>query len=798
MRIKNILKKAIVLTLASVLTVSAVPVGWTAGGEAQAADSEEKVYGDFKYVIREDGTVEILEYTGESEDVIIPESIEGKLVTKIRNSAFWYKVNIVSIELPKGIESYGPYVSINGLNGVFGNLSKLETISVDENSEVYYSENGILFDKENQALLCYPQGKTEQTYSVPEEIKAVESSAFWNCESLIHVELPSGLTQIKSSAFEGCKNLMDIQIPDSVTLIGSYAFSECENLESIVIPENTDIETSIFYGCTSLKNISVDSNNKNLISNDGVLLEKGNTGTSLYFYPPAKEEATYAIPEGVTTIAGGAFRHCENLLHLQIPESLANIEEFLLRSDESESAFWACDNIESFSVDENNDVFYSEDGVLYQYLADGEKMVYRYPQGKNDKVYVLPEGITRIGASAFEKCRYLESILLNDGLKRINAGAFYGCSSLTDIVIPESVEYINSGYFLGAYTPGAGCVFAQCTSLKSVVLPSSLTIIGSEMFSGCSSLTSIDIPDTVETICYDAFENCTALKNIHLPQSLTLIHYYAFNGCSSLEDIQLPEGLQEIGWEAFKNCESLSSIRIPDSVIKIGDQALGYTNTGKIEGFRIFGGEETETQRYAEENGFLFNDQEEETPDDSEISNPTEPDTDNQQKGNQSITQQVQNTPVQNAVTVGTTLTDSGKKATYTVTSVTSKGGTVTYVKPISSVSKLTIPSTVTVEGKTYQVTAISANAFKGQKKLKTLTIPASVTKIGNYAFKNCKNLKNLIIKSNKLTKKSLGKRAFKGLTKKTAVQVPKKKLKAYKKLLKQCGLSTSVKVKGK
>lgn len=829
MRIKDILKKAVVLTLAAALTVSVVPTEWTAGGEALAEESEEKVYGDFKYVVLEDGTVEISGYTGKGGDVTIPESIEGRMVTRMGDIFdIWDNPdveNIVSLNLPKGIESLGPFEKYGGINGVFYDLDKLETIDVDKENEAYYSQNGVLFDKENQALLCYPKGKTEQNYSVPEEIKVIGLSAFYDCIHLVHVELPNGLTQIKASAFENCTNLLDISIPDSVTLIGSYAFSSCESIENVTIPANTSLENSVFYGCTGLKNILVEQNNETFTSKNGVLFKKVGMENSLYFYPPAKENQTYEIPEGVTTIVGGAFRQCENLLHLQIPESLVNIEDFLLRGDSKEFAFYGCNNIESFSVDEKNDTFYSEDGVLYQLLENEQKMIFRYPCGKKDKVYVMPDDITDIGESAFEKSVYLENITLNDGLKRIKTGAFYGCSGLTDIVIPESVEYISSGYFSGAYTPDEGRIFAYCTSLKSVVLPSCLTIVGSEMFCGCSNLTSIDIPDNVKIICCDAFSDCTALKSIHLPQGLELIHYYAFSGCSSLEDIQLPEGLQRIGWEAFEDCERLSGIRIPDSVTEIGNQALGYTWDGeKMEGFRIRGGEGTEAQRYAKENGFSFNDEELVNPDPTDPDKPTDP-TDpttptnptnptnptdqtnptdptkpgeNQQQESPVAEQPNQNAPTKPVVAVGQSWTDEGKRSVYTVVSVNSTGGTVTYAKPASKISKLVISASVTIEGKIYQVTEIAANAFKGQKKLKILTIPASVTKIGNNAFKTCKNLKKLIIKSKKLTKKSVGKQAFKGLTKKTVVQVPKKKLKAYKKLFKQCGLSKNVKVRGK
>lgn len=142
----------------------------------------------------------------------------------------------------------------------------------------------------------------------------------------------------------------------------------------------------------------------------------------------------------------------------------------------------------------------------------------------------------------------------------------------------------------------------------------------------------------------------------------------------------------------------------------------------------------------------------------------------------------------------GTTLKDS-KGATYKVTGAKVKNPTVTYVKPKKNVKKVSIPATITVKGMKYQVTAVSKDAFKNNKKVTQVTIDKNVNNIGKNAFYGCKNLKKVIIKTTKLTKKTVGKNAFKGIHKKATIKVPKKKLNAYKKLLKNAGISKSVKV---
>ena len=142
----------------------------------------------------------------------------------------------------------------------------------------------------------------------------------------------------------------------------------------------------------------------------------------------------------------------------------------------------------------------------------------------------------------------------------------------------------------------------------------------------------------------------------------------------------------------------------------------------------------------------------------------------------------------------GTTLKDS-KGATYKVTGAKVKNPTVTYIKPKKNVKKVSIPATITVKGVKYQVTAVSKDAFKNNKKVTQVTIDKNVKNIGKNAFYGCKNLKKVIIKTTKLTKKTVGKNAFKGIHKKATIKVPKKKLDAYKKILKNAGISKSVKV---
>ena len=168
----------------------------------------------------------------------------------------------------------------------------------------------------------------------------------------------------------------------------------------------------------------------------------------------------------------------------------------------------------------------------------------------------------------------------------------------------------------------------------------------------------------------------------------------------------------------------------------------------------------------------------------------------------------------------GKTISDSKTKADYVVLSDTEGSCTVAYSgTKTTNAKKVTVPATVEVGGVTYKVTAIAEGAFKNNKKLtsvtinknvttigadafsgctklKSIVIPKNITTIGKNAFGGCKKLTKITISSTKLTKKNISKNAFKGISSKATIVVPKKKVAAYKSLFRSKGLSKKVKIK--
>ncbi|MDR2499650.1 MAG: leucine-rich repeat protein, partial [Treponema sp.] len=158
--------------------------------------------------------------------------------------------------------------------------------------------------------------------------------------------------------------------------------------------------------------------------------------------------------------------------------------------------------------------------------------------------------------------QYIVGVILPDSLTTIGSEAFYSCSSLASVTIPSSVTTIGSE------------AFSVCSSLASVTIPSSVTTIGSYAFYACSSLASVTIQSGVTTIGNNAFSECDSLASVTIPGSVTTIANSAFSWCDSLASVTIQSGVTTIGNYAFSGCSSLASVTIPSSVTTIGNNAF--------------------------------------------------------------------------------------------------------------------------------------------------------------------------------------------------------------------------------
>ena len=307
--------------------------------------------------------------------------------------------NLKSITIGKGIKNIDP--------GAFEDCNNLSDITVSPENNNFSSKDGVLFNKDKTELIKYPVGNQRTVYSIPNTVKTIGYSAFHEsvnltditvpnsvtsigdrafagCTGLTSVTLGNGVTSIEDGAFYGCTGLTSITIPNSVTSIGESAFVDCTGLTSITIPDSvTSIGESAFVDCTGLTNVTL-----------------GNS---------------------VTSIEDEAFYDCSGLTSITIPGSVTSI---------GDGAFDGCTSLTSINVASGNNYYSGINGVLFN---KKKTELIRYPEGKSQTSYTIPNSVTSIGYAAFAGCTGLASITIPDSVTSIGGYAFYDCSGLKDV-----------------------------------------------------------------------------------------------------------------------------------------------------------------------------------------------------------------------------------------------------------------------------------------------------------------------------------------------------------------------------
>lgn len=537
----------------------------------------------FTYRILDDGTVEILSYTGHRRYITVPEKIEGRDVSSIgegafmgqtklrqidlpstlryiKSSAFAQCSNLLSMRIPAGVEEIGAYAflsdyrlssvsfdanaslrsigsfafcgcsmmkrielpaSVTAVSGsTFAGMLRLNTILVANGNTSYMAQNGVLFNATGTKLVAYPAALSSP-YTVGRDVLEIGSFAFAysTCPS---IDL-GNVQSIGNSAFIYA-SLRALTLPESVTAVGTSAFESNAKMTELTLNHSLiSLPKKMFASCYELTEIVIPSQVQSI-------------GEETFSATSKVSSVTFEEGSALVSIGGGAFSGC-GLQTLNLPISCRSL---------GEAAFAGASRLSSVIFPENCAI-----------TSLGERV---FMSTVSLQSIDLPSSLRYIGTDAFRGSG-LQTVSISASVSGIGNGAFADCASLTAISVDtQNATYRSVSGVLFSKDMAVLMAYPAGMTRTSFTVPYNTVAVGPSAFAGASKLQSVSISNGVRYIMGNAFEGCTSVRSYSLPSTLEDIGSYAFSRNTALRSITLPASVTHLGQYIFQGDMNLSSI----------------------------------------------------------------------------------------------------------------------------------------------------------------------------------------------------------------------------------------------
>ena len=466
------------------------------------------------------------------ESVTLPSYIK-----EIGSLMFYSCPDLQSVVIPEGVTKIGEYA--------FSDCEKLNEVNIP--SSVQSIEEG-----------AFNNCKSLQSVEIPSGVSAIDYGTFFGCKSLKNIILPSSVIKIDSYAFAQCDVLSNVQFPQTLSELGEYAFAGCDSLADMNLPESlTSIGEGAFAECSALTNVALPSEISNV--------------SDFLFYDCPSLESVY-LRGGVYAIGVGSFSSSESLSKVvfagNAPEVIGDrafekVSDDLVLHYEQAATGWTTpkwtgpdeavyntstvysgtcgDKLEWNLMTATGELTIWGNGEMYSW--DSQKLPPWQAYKDLIKSVKIEEGVTSIGASAFQNCSMLGIAYIPSTVKKAGYAAFADCLNLNIVDCKGGLKATSD------------CMFYNNANLEHIEFSNELSAIASYAFYGCLSLKDVVLPSSVKTVNEGAFALCTTLKELTIIGNLTSVGQGAFFNCSELETVHLYGSKpKSVGSYAFYGC----------------------------------------------------------------------------------------------------------------------------------------------------------------------------------------------------------------------------------------------------
>ena len=572
---------------------------------------------------------------------------------------------------------------------------------------------------QNCATLKKFNSTIDGEFNIPVGVDKIGQYTFKACGELVKVNIPANVISVETYAFNACTQLEEVKFAENSKLktIGEYAFADCISISELQLPNTiTNIGNYAFSGCISIAKVGSQEKGEMLLSEKLVSIGE-------YAFQNLSLISKIIVPDGVTSIGEGAFKGCDDVKEITLPfigkKTDATAYEAVFgyifgSKSTSYEMYTGGDKSLSFINKKVSNI----SGAVWQYTCKDLYVKDWSDYYDRSYYYYIPTTIrnvtitiqNEIPVAAFNSCEFIESITLPTTVTSIGDYAFQNCATLKkfnstidgEFNIPVGVDKI------GQYT------FKACGELVKVNIPANVISVETYAFNACTQLEEVKFAENskLKTIGEYAFADCISISELQLPNTITNIGNYAFSGCISIAkvgsqekgEMLLSEKLVSIGEYAFQNLSLISKIIVPDGVTSIGEGA--FKGCSEIKDITLpFAGKSITASLEKSVFGYIFG---------------------------------------YKVSTSGT----GGSKREYFVNEIFSGSSTGVWQYSCSG-SKwgngyydqnsyyYYIPTTIRNVTITVQ-TEIPIAAFNGCDFIESITLPTTVTSIGDYAFQNC------------------------------------------------------------